>query len=70
MIGYVMDGDCTKAKTKISSASNKRASEPHVPNQYPLDPAHHLPGNPDAFETVPDPPERDKFTLHHVLLAA
>ncbi|MCK4658009.1 MAG: hypothetical protein KAV82_00675 [Phycisphaerae bacterium] len=70
MIGYVMDGNCENAKKSISAAINKRASELHVPNPHPLAPARHLPDNPDAFETEHDLPERDKFTLHHVLLAA
>ena len=70
MVGYVMDGDCAKAKTNISSAINERASELYVPNPCPLDPSRHLPANLDAFETAHDLPERGKFTLHHVLLAA
>ena len=70
MIGYVMDGNCETAKANISVAIDIRSVELHVPNPCPLNPARHLPGCSDAFETEHDLPDRDKFTLHHILLAA
>lgn len=70
MVGYVMDGDCPKAKKKIAAAINKRASALHVPNPCPMPSARQLPGCSDAFETEHNLPNRGKFTLHHVLLAA
>ena len=69
MVGYVMDGDCTKARESISEAIEKRANALHVPVPCPLHPARDLDGCPDAFETWHEL-ERGEFTIHHVLLAA
>jgi hypothetical protein len=69
MVGYVMDGDCPRAKSSISQAINRRAKELRVTPPCPLHPARHLPGHADAFETLHDL-ERGEFTIHHVLLAA
>ena len=69
MVGYVMDGDCTKAKASISEAIDKRAEILRVPVPCPLHRAQALPACPDAFETHHHL-DRGEFTLHHVLLAA
>jgi hypothetical protein len=69
MVGYVMDGDCPKAKCKISEAIDKRAAGLRVSAPCPLHPAEALPDNPDAFETRHNL-DRGDFTIYHVLLAA
>lgn len=69
MVGYVMDGDCTKAKTSIAEAIEKRASDLRVPVPCPLHSAKHLPDYRHAFETK-HRSDRGEFTIFHVLLAA
>lgn len=69
MVGYVMDGDCSKAKTSISKAIEDRADYLRVPVPCSLHPAQCLPDCLDAFETRHEL-DRGEFTLHHVLLAA
>ncbi len=69
MLGYVMDGDCARAKSSISEAIHKRAAALRVPVPCPLEPARALPAYPDAFETRHNL-DRGEFTLHHLLLAA
>jgi hypothetical protein len=69
MVGYVMDGDCPKAKRHISKAIDKRAGDLRVPKPCPLRPTEALSGNTDAFETRHSL-DRGEFTIYHVLLAA
>ena len=69
MVGYVMDGDCPKARSKISAAIDERANGLRVPVPCPLHPAQNLPDYPHAFETRHSL-DRGKFTIYHVLLAA
>jgi hypothetical protein len=69
MVGYVMDGDCARAKTSISEHIDKRAESLRVPMPCPLHPARHLPDYPHAFETRHGL-NRGEFTIYHVLLAA
>ncbi len=69
MVGYVMDGNCARAKTSISEAIDKRADALCVTAPCPLHPAQDLPGYPHAFETWHSL-DRGEFTIHHVLLAA
>lgn len=69
MVGYVMDGDCQKAKHKISEAIDKRADALRVPAPCPMHPAEALPDNPHAFETQHNL-DRGDFTIYHLLLAA
>lgn len=67
MIGYVMDGNCARAKSSISAAIDKRARLLGVPEPCPLTPAQDLPGFPEAFETR-HTLNRGDFTIYHVLL--
>lgn len=69
MVGYVMDGDCTRAKKCINESIEKRAEALRVPVPCPLHPAEHLPDNSDAFETLHSL-DRGDFKIYHVLLAA
>ena len=69
MVGYVMDGDCAKAKTSISDSIERRAEALRVPRPCSLRPSDHLADYPDAFETRHQL-DRGEFTLYHVLLAA
>lgn len=69
MVGYVMDGDCAKAKTSITDAIEKRADALRVLVPCALHPAEHLADYPHAFETR-HCLDRGQFTIHHVLLAA
>lgn len=69
MVGYVMDGDCPKAKSSISEAIDKRADALRVSAPCPLHPSTHLPSYSDSFETR-HTLDRGTFTLFHVLLAA
>jgi hypothetical protein len=69
MLGYVMDGDCAKAKSSISAAMAKRAEYLRVTVPVKVDPSRHLPNLPSAFETA-HALDRGIFTVHHVLLAA
>lgn len=69
MLGYVMDGDCAKAKVSISESIEKRADALRVPVPCPLEPAQDLKDYPNAFQTYHNL-DRGEFTLHHVLLAA
>jgi hypothetical protein len=69
MVGYVMDGDCPRAKASIGESIEKNAETLRVPVPCPLDSARHLPDYPHAFETTHGL-ERGFFTIYHVLLAA
>ena len=69
MLGYVMDGNCAKAKTSIAKAVKKRADALCMREPCDLSPSKALPGYRDAFETRHHPDMRD-FTIHHVLLPA
>lgn len=69
MIGYVMDGDCPKAKSSITKAIAKRAQELRVKVPVTIATSRHLPHLPIAFETV-HALDRAVFTIHHLLLAA
>ncbi|MCH8148694.1 MAG: hypothetical protein IH987_11980 [Planctomycetes bacterium] len=69
MVGYVIDGDCTRAKECIKKSIEKRAKALRVPVPCPLHPAEHLPDNSDAFETLHSL-DRGEFKIYHVLLAA
>jgi hypothetical protein len=69
MLGYVMDGDCARAKTSISEHIDKRAEALRVPVPCPLHPSQALADYPHAFETRHSL-DRGEFTVYHVLLAA
>ena len=69
MVGYVIDGDCTRAKECIKKSIEKRAEALRVPVPCPLHPAGDLPHYPDAFETR-HLLDRGEFKINHVLLAA
>jgi hypothetical protein len=69
MVGYVMDGDCVKAKSSVSEAIDKRAIALRVPMPCPLHPSKGITGYPYAFETRHDL-ERGEFAIYHLLLAA
>ena len=69
MVGYVMDGDCTRAKECIKESIEKRAEALRVPVPCPLHPAEDLPDYPNAFETR-HTLDRGGFKINHVLLAA
>ena len=69
MVGYVMDGDCARAKTCIAESIEKKADVLRVPVPCPLETAQDLQDFPDAFETR-HKLNRGEFTLYHVLLAA
>ncbi len=69
MVGYVMDGDCAKAKKCIKESIERRAEALRVPVPCPLNPAGDLPDYPHAFETRHSL-DRVEFKIYHVLLAA
>jgi hypothetical protein len=69
MLGYVMDGDCNRARTSISEAIDNRAEALRVPVPCPMHPAVHLPEYPHAFATR-HRLDRGEFTIYHVLLAS
>jgi hypothetical protein len=69
MVGYVMDGDCAKAKRSINKSIEKKADSLRVPVPCRLHPTEYLTDHPHAFETRHDL-ERGEFTIFHVLLAA
>lgn len=69
MVGYVMDGDCARAKSKISDAITARGKQLRVTVPVKFAASRHLPSMPMAFETVHSLP-RGAFTIHHILLAA
>lgn len=69
MVGYVMDGDCGRAKAYIAECIERRAETLHAPVPCPLNPVHYLQDYPHAFETLHQL-ARGNFTLYHVLLAA
>ena len=69
MVGYVMDQDCARARTSISEAIDKRATNLRVTAPCPLHPCADLADYPHAFETR-HRLDRGEFTIYHVLLAA
>ena len=69
MVGYVMDGDCTKAKASLSESIERRSEALRVTVPCPFDPAQDLAGYPHAFETRHNS-ARGEFTIYHILLAA
>jgi hypothetical protein len=69
MVGYVMDGDCPKAKASITKAITKKAGELKAKMPDALGSSRHLPHSPHAFETM-HALDRAAFTIHHLLLAA
>ncbi len=69
MVGYVMDGNCTRAKKCIKESIKKRAEALRVPVPCPLHPAEDLLDYPDAFETRHSL-DLVEFKIYHVLLAA
>ncbi len=70
MVGYVMDGDCDRARDSISGAMTRRADELRISTPCELTPSRHLPDRAEAFETKHNLPDRGEFVIHHVLLAA
>jgi hypothetical protein len=69
MVGYVMDGDCAKAKSNIAESIEKRAGALRVSLPCQQNLCEHLPDYPHAFETRHGLNHGD-FTIYHVLLAA
>lgn len=69
MVGYVMDGNCTRAKNGITAAIKRRAKILRVPLPFTTMPAKTLPNYPYAFETR-HILSRGEFTIHHVFLGA
>jgi len=69
MVGYVMDGDCARARTSIAQLIEKKADALRVPVPCLLETVQALQELPDAFETRHSL-DRGEFTLYHVLLAA
>jgi hypothetical protein len=69
MLGYVMDGDCKRAKASISEAMTKRTAELRLPATFELHASRHLPDLATAFETRHGL-DRGGFLLHHILVAA
>ena len=69
MVGYVMDGDCARARSKISDAITERAQELRVTVPLQVAESRHLPQLSIAFETL-HALDRVTFTIHHLLLAA
>lgn len=69
MIGYVMDGDCIGAKSRVINSMKRKLSELRMSSPCTLNPSRHVPECPDVFETRHQL-DRGEFVIYHVLLAA
>ena len=69
MIGYVMDGDCPKAKRRVKRSVKNQAAQLRMTPPCELKSLPYFPGNDDVFETQ-HLLDRGKFSIFHVLLGA
>jgi hypothetical protein len=69
MIGYVMDGDCSEAKTRVTESIARKAGKLRMSSPCRLERSRHFPECPDVFETRHQL-DRGEFVIFHVLLAA
>lgn len=68
MLGYVMDGNCTKAKERITHAIERRADDLGIPRPVCLSQSAAIPSDPAVFETQ-HTVARGPLKVHHILVA-
>jgi hypothetical protein len=67
MLGYVMDGNCSRAKSAITVSIEKKANDLRLAEPRSVEPCPDMPECSDVFETWHNL-DRGKFRLIHILL--